>query len=92
MRVTAQSLKDCLSESFLQADYHLSLLCSHMDQRSLLPLLIICLRIFRILRINTPISGNLQFFSGLASPMNDGYKESPNAEGAVETLTPGKLS
>ncbi len=39
MRITAQSLKDCSSESFLWADYHLSLLCSRMDQRSLLPLL-----------------------------------------------------
>jgi len=28
-----------LSESVLWADYHLSLLCSHMDQQSLLPLL-----------------------------------------------------
>ena len=30
-----------LSESFLQADYHPSLLCSRMDQRSLLPNLIL---------------------------------------------------
>jgi len=37
MRVTAQDLKDCSSESFLWADYHMSLLCSRMDQRSLLP-------------------------------------------------------
>ncbi len=28
-----------LSESFLWANYHLSLLCSRMDQRSLLPLI-----------------------------------------------------
>ena len=28
-----------LSESFLRADYHPSLLCSRMDQRSLLPIL-----------------------------------------------------
>jgi len=28
-----------LSESFLRADYHPSLLCSRMDQRSLLPLI-----------------------------------------------------
>jgi len=39
MRVTAQSLEDCSSESFLWADYHLSLLCSRLDQRSLLPII-----------------------------------------------------
>jgi len=38
MRVTAQGLKDCSSKSFLWADYHPSLLCSRMDQQSLLPL------------------------------------------------------
>ncbi len=36
MRVTARSLKDCLSESFLQTDYHSSLLCSCINQQSLL--------------------------------------------------------
>jgi hypothetical protein len=30
-----------LSESFLWADYHSSLLCSHMDQRSLLPIFLL---------------------------------------------------